>query len=98
MFFVFLGGTLACLLADFCIWLLWIRPYVQHQGEKNVPVVVILAFSGSSLLDYKTACQLAKEHGRKPWFLRLFERLFWTAMSFWILCLTVLFIGKLRGE
>jgi len=82
------------MLASVLVWAFRMPRYIESHGERSANVIFRL---GSPILrDYLTARRIADRDGRKPVFLILFERLFVTAIAFFIAGVLVALIGSLR--
>jgi hypothetical protein len=76
------------------VWALRMPRYIESHGERAANVV--LRIGNPMLRDYLTARRIADRAGRKPGFLILFERLFVTAIAFFIAGVLALLIESLR--
>ena len=80
------------MVASILVWAFQMQRFVESHGERSASVI----FTGAILRDYQTARRIADRIGRKPRFLILFERLFITAIVFFIAGVLALLIESLR--
>ncbi len=91
LLFILLAGFGVFIVASVLVWGFRFQSYIELHGERSASVI----FTGAILRDYKTARRISGKIGRKPGFLILFERLFITAIAFFIAGVLVLLIESL---
>jgi hypothetical protein len=89
---ILLAGFGVFMIASLLVWAFRMQRFVESHGERSASVI----FTGAMLRDYQTARRIADRIGRKPGFLILFERLFITAIAFFIAGVLALLIGSLK--
>ena len=92
LLFSLLIGFGVFMLASVLVWAFRMQRFIEFHGEHSASVI----FTGAMLRDYQTASRIADRIGRKPGFLILFERLFVTAIAFFIAGILVLLVESLR--
>ena len=92
LFFSLLIGFGAFMIASVLVWAFRMQRFIELHAERSASVI----FTGAILRDYQTARRISDRIGRKPGFLILFERLFITAISFFIAGVLALLIESVR--
>ena len=92
LFISLLIGFGVFIVASMLVWAFRMPRYIESHGERSASVI----FTGAMLRDYQTARRIADKAGHKPGFLILFERLFITAIAFFIAGVLALLVGSLR--
>ena len=68
----------------------WVRPYLERHGQKTG----FLLFQSTLLKDYRSAMDLARHQGGKPWFLKAFFIFVVIGILFFLCGLLVTILGE----